>query len=168
MITMICDASPLIFLAKIDQLHLIPEVLKGEVVILKVIADEVSFACPDDLERKRLEHFFNRCQITDFIDSSYPSRSLSKNDRSVLNWAIQNKPDWMVADERLLRRLAISEGIEVIGVFGLLIASAKREIHTTKRVRSLVDELISRHNCHISVTLYQRIIEALDQISMDG
>ena len=37
----VCDASPLIFLAKLDCLDLIPALLGDRIVVLQCVADEV-------------------------------------------------------------------------------------------------------------------------------
>jgi predicted nucleic acid-binding protein len=80
----------------------------------------------------------------------------------VLNWSIQNQVDWLVADERLLRRIAKEEKIEVIGMFGILIAAARKNLRSTRVVKLMIDELVGKHGCRISVSLYQRLIEVLD------
>ena len=161
--TILCDASPLIFLAKLDELSLIAEVLEGEIVILQSIVDEVCCDSAGEIELLRLRRFLNSITVVEFSDSDYPSQSLSENDRSVLNWSIRNRVDWLVADERLLRRIAKEEKIEVIGIFGILIAAARKELRTTAQVRSMIDELVGKHGCRISVSLYQSLIEALNE-----
>ena len=109
----VCDASPLVFLAKLDRLSLIPSVLGGSVFVLKCIADEVLSDSAGPQERARLDEFLERVQIVDFEVSRPPSRSLSRSDQAVLVWAIDNRADWLVADERMLRRIAVAEGIRV-------------------------------------------------------
>lgn len=57
MTTILCDASPLIFLAKLDSLDLISQVLGGEVVILRCVADEVCSDSAGEVESLRLRKF---------------------------------------------------------------------------------------------------------------
>ena len=49
----ICDASPLILLAKINQLDLIHKVLEGETLVLQCIVDEVCSDSAGEVERIR-------------------------------------------------------------------------------------------------------------------
>lgn len=160
----ICDASPLIFLAKLDLLELIDEVLGKRIVILRCIADEVCRGSVDEGEIVRLRHFFEDTDITEFSEADYPSQSLSESDRCVLNWAIQHRPDFLVADERLLRRIAREEGIATVGTFGILIETARRNLRTVAEVRASVDDLVSVHGCRISVALYRKIMAELEEI----
>lgn len=159
----LCDASPLIFLAKLDALDLISEIFCGEVVILKCVAEEVCSKSAGDVERIRLHRLLETAAVIAFEESDYPSRSLSENDRRVLNWAIQNRPDRLVADERLLRRIAREEGIATIGTFGILVAAAKKGIRSREVVRKMVDDLVGKHGCRVSVALYQRVISELEK-----
>ena len=160
----ICDASPLIFLAKLDRLELIAAVLEGEVFVLKCVVEEVATENTDPVERARLNAFFDSVEVVDFTASEYPSTSLSRSDRSTLQWAIENRADWLLADERLLRRIAAAEGISVVGFLGILVESARKGLLSAANARCAIDESVSRHGCRISVALYQRIRSELDQI----
>jgi predicted nucleic acid-binding protein len=158
----ICDASPLILLAKINQLDLIHKVLDGEILVLQCIVDEVCSDSAGEVESIRLNRFLETVKIVDFVDSDYPSKSLSTNDRSVLNWSIQNRPEWLVADERLLRRIAREENLKVIGTLGILVAAHQKGLLAKEETKQAVDELVSVHKLRISVTLYQKVIQVLD------
>jgi len=158
----ICDASPLILLAKIDYLDLIDKVLEGEIMVLQVIVDEVCSDSAGDVERIRLNRFVKTVKVVDFVDPEYPSTTLSQNDRSVLNWAIQNQPDWLIADEKLLRRIAKEEGLQVIGTIGLLVAGYRKSFLSKAQVKAKIDELITVHKYRISVGLYQKILQEMD------
>ena len=157
----ICDASPLILLAKINQLDLIHKVLEGEILVLQCIVDEVCSDSAGEVERLRQNRFLENVKIVDFNDSDYPSQSLSANDRSVLNWSIHNHPEWLVADERLLRRIAKEENLKVIGTLGILVAAQHKGLLTKEKTKQAVDELVSVHKLRISVGLYQKVLEEL-------
>ena len=157
----ICDASPLILLAKINQLDLIHKVLEGETLVLQCIVDEVCSDSAGEVERIRLNRFLEDIKIVDFVDSDYPSKSLSTNDRSVLKWSIQNKPEWLIADERLLRRIAKEEKLKVIGTLGILVAAQQKGLLTKIETKQAVDELVSFHKLRISVVVYQKALQEL-------
>ncbi len=157
----VCDASPLVFLAKLDRLPLISAVLGGDVFVLRCIVDEVASEGAGPRERERLDEFLERVQIVDFDSSPPPSRSLSRCDQSVLLWAVENRADWLVADERMLRRIAVAERIRVVGFLGLLIAAAQRGILSRSEARLAIDDAVSTHGCRISIDLYRRLLAEL-------
>lgn len=164
MSTILCDASPLIFLAKIDCLKLIAEVLPGEICVLRCVADEVRVDAIGPAEASRLARFFEEIRVIEFEKTDYPSQALSTSDRSTLSWAIQNRPDWLVADERLVRRIAVEEGLAVIGVLGILFRAARTGLLTRDEVRTHVDALVGKHDFRISVSLYQRVMSEIESL----
>ena len=158
MTIVVCDASPLIFLAKLDRLGLISPLLGEDVVVLQCVADEVlGPAGHHNLEQGRLRDFLLTVRIVDFTDSTQRSVSLSESDRRSLAYAVSHRVAWLVADERLLRRIARHEGIATIGTLGLLVAAAKRGLLTRRQAMDDVDAAISSHQFRISIALYQQV-----------
>jgi len=160
--TVRCDASPLIFLAKLDRLDLIPDLLGPGVCALRLVIDEVCRADTPPVEFGRLTRFLEKIEVIDFAESGHPSQSLSRSDRATLNWAIRNRPDWLLADERLLRRVAVGEGLAVIGTLGLLFMAGRAGVLTKSELRSGVEDLVGEHGFRISVDLYQRVLRELE------
>ncbi len=62
----VCDASPLIFLAELDRLNLISKVLDGDVFVLQCVVDEVASENSNPLETARLRVFFEHVEVIDF------------------------------------------------------------------------------------------------------
>jgi predicted nucleic acid-binding protein len=163
--TIVCDASPLIFLAKLNRLDVLPQVLEGEIFVLRCVVNEVLTESAGSVERKRLDEFFASAEVVDFAVAEESAGALSRSDRSTLAWAIENGADWLLADERLLRRVATEEGIAVIGFLGVLLLAARRKVLSGAEVRDDIDACVSRHGCRISVALYQRLISELDALA---
>jgi predicted nucleic acid-binding protein len=163
----VCDASPLVFLAKLNRLDLIPEILGDDIFVLRCVVDEVCSDRAGPLETVRLASFFEEARIIDFHSPECPSSALSRSDWSTLKWASENHADWLVADERLLRQVAIEEGIQVVGFLGLLMEGARRDLLSPAEARSAVDDAVSRHGCRISVALYQRVIAVLEELASE-
>ena len=159
--TVVYDASPLIFLAKLNRLELIPRVLDAEVCVLRCVADEVLGGGAGPVERQRLLAFLESAEVVEFDTPAEPAGALSRCDRATLEWAIENRIDWLLADERLLRRIAAEKGIAVIGFLGLLLRAARRNLLSGCETRCAIDESVSRHGCRISVALYQRLLSEL-------
>lgn len=160
--TVVCDASPLIFLAKLDRLALISATLGEDVVVLQCIVDEVVSDSAGPQERARLIELLEQVEIVDFEASWAPSRSLSRSDQSVLAWTVENRADWLVTDERMLRRIAVAEGVRVVGFLGLLIVAAQRGSLSRSEARLAIDDAVSQHGCRISIELYRRLLAELE------
>lgn len=157
MMTVVCDASPLIFLAKLNRLELITRLLGADVVVLQCVVAEVFAGTHDhDPEQSRLETFFEHVRIVTFEESRFTSGRLSVSDRQTLTYAIRHHAAWLVADERLLRRVARHEGIATIGTLGLLAGAARRGLLSRRAALADLDTAISSHRFRISVALYQK------------
>jgi len=160
--TTLCDASPLIFLAKIDLLDLLHEVPGGRLVVLNVVKQEVLADPKTDAERTRLEAFLQRVHMESMtVNSKYRTGPLSENDRACLAWAIENRAKWMVGDERFLRRAARAEGVRVIGFIGVLLESVRRKIIPASIAEAALDDAVTLHNFRVSLPLYRRILKEL-------
>jgi predicted nucleic acid-binding protein len=162
--TVLCDVSPLIFLSKLNYLKLIGQLLGNKIHVLQCVADEVLLNCPDAVEKSRLSEFIDTVQLIDFKVTQSISTALSLSDQSSLTWAVQNKVDILLADERLLRKIAAEEGIRAIGFLGLLVSAGKSGNMTAAQVRQAVDDAVSKHHCRISIRLYQRVLKEIDSM----
>ena len=159
----VCDASPLIFLAKLNRLDLISQLLGTEVVVLECVADEVmSGTSAGELEKQRLERFLKSSRIVAFNESSYAAGRLSFSDRQTLTYAIRQRAHWLLADERLMRRIAQEEGLATIGTLGLLIAAVKRGYLPAREALRDLDSAVGKHGFRISTALYQHFRAVLE------
>jgi predicted nucleic acid-binding protein len=153
----VCDASPLIFLAKLNRLDLISPLLGPDVVVLQCVVDEVlESGRAGDIELRRLRVFLKSARIVDFRETAWSSGRLSASDRQTLTYAVQQRARWLLADERLLRRIATEEGLATIGTLGLIAAAAKYGLITPKEALADIDAAVSKHGFRISIALYQR------------
>lgn len=162
--TVVCDVSPIIFLARLNRLHLIADVLGGRIHVLQCVVDELRSESAGAVESARLAKFLKTAKVVSSRKTRRTSQSLSQCDRYTLTWAIENNADWLVCDERLLRRIAVEEGLRVVGFPGLLVQGAKEKHLSPVAARKAVNEAVARYGCRISVALFQRILEELDAI----
>ena len=162
MTVVVCDASPLIILAKLDRLDLIGGVLGDDIVVLRCVADEVLGERAGTIERQRLAEFLSTsARVAEFSESDISSTTLSESDQFTLTYSMRNSVDWLVADEKLMRRVASKQGIAVMGVLGLIVAATNRHLITHKEAESLLREAVSDHGLRISVALHQRVLDEL-------
>ena len=160
----VCDASPLIFLAKLDLLSLIPDLLCGKVYLLQCVLDEIRSEKASPVELRRIETFLTQAEIVQFDADPIRSSALSRSDQSTLQWAVHQQVDWLVADEKLLRSIAIAEGLAVTGFLGLIVFAARTGRLSGAASREALRLAVSLHGCRISAALYQRVLSELDKI----
>jgi hypothetical protein len=83
--TVVCDASPLIFLAKLNRLDLITRLLGPEVVVVECVAREVThIERAGEIERARLEAFLATATVVHYTETTPASARLSTCDRQTL------------------------------------------------------------------------------------
>lgn len=129
----VCDASPLILLAKIGRADLL-SVLSDELVIPEAVAREVEAGAENSPAKQWLRGAARR--FVRSADAGVPAVDawgLDPGERAVLSWAYE-KPDWTaVVDDRAGRRCASALGIVVTGTIGVvLLAKEEKQIAEVK------------------------------------
>jgi len=133
-----------------------------KVTVLRCVADEVLCERAGIVERQRLETFLGAdAQVVDFSETDVESWSLSLSDQCSLTYCMRNRADWLVADERLLRRVARAKGISVVGALGILLQAVRAGNLSRSDARQDVEAAIAEHGLRISVALYQRVLQEL-------
>lgn len=129
----VSEASPLIFLAKINRLELIESVTLRKPVVLQGVMEEVLSDRAMPVEAERLRKWRSAATVVDYTGSIVSSEALSSTDHSSLAWAVENRAEWLQADERLLRRFARERGIQGIGFCGLLLQAVRMDQMTSQQ-----------------------------------
>lgn len=158
---LVADAAPLIFLAKINQLELIPDLYSNEILIPDRIQAEVLGPRTRPDEERLLAKFLTRCTLIEMIGPEIFSKAMSLTDNCVLSLALEKKAELVVVDDRLLRKIAVLEGLKVIGTLGILMGAAKRQIISPKQVHRLLEELIEDHRFRIGTAVYDGVLKAI-------
>lgn len=122
----VSDASPLVTLARIGRLELLPA-LYGRVIVPEAVWREVTASAPEkagaaDLRAARwLEHraVGDRARVARLL------ATLDQGESEAIVLADEVGADLLLMDERLGREQARREGVRVIGLLGVL-AEAKR------------------------------------------
>lgn len=129
MAIVIADAGPLIALAKINHLQLLPA-LFGKVVITQVVADECLRGQSADalLIGQALASAWLQC--VDNPDFKHPlSRSLGLGEQSSIEYALQtNGNALLILDDALARKQALRKQLPIVGTAGLLFAAQRKAL----------------------------------------
>ncbi len=160
--TVVADASPLIFLGRIRQLALIRRVLGDDVVVPQQIREEVLATPLDRAESVELHRFLAAARV-ERVDSPRDfAAGMSRADKAAMTLAVGLKADLLLTDDRTVRRLATVEGVRALGTLGVLLLALRRGLVDGAEVRRLIDDLVGSHGFRIGVELYAAVIREID------
>jgi predicted nucleic acid-binding protein len=169
--TLVFDATPLIYLAKADRLGVLTD-LEDDLVIpgrvyKEVVDDGMKRGYPD---AKRINNhlrdglFGQRTfEKNERFENLVENTSLSSADVAVLLLA-DDTNGTAVMDEQHGREVADVEGIETRGTAYLLLSLVKRGDLPAEEARDTIDEMLDA-GWHCSPNLYAEIIRKLDELA---
>ncbi len=160
--TVVADASPLIFLGKIQRLVLIHRILGDVVVVPQQVREEVLARPVDHAESVELERFLASARVERVDSPDDFAAGMSRADNAAMTLAVRLEADLLLTDDRTVRRLATVEGIRPLGTLGVLLLALRRGLVDRAEVRRLVDDLVRSHGFRIGVELYAAVIREID------
>ena len=104
--TVVADASPLIFLGKIRRLDLIHRVLGDDVAVPQQVRDEVLAGPLDRAESDELHRFLAAVRMERVDSPRGFAVGMSRADNAAMTLAVRLEADLLLADDRTVRRLA--------------------------------------------------------------
>jgi len=129
MAVVIADVGPLIALAKINQLHLLPA-LFIEVLITQAVADECLRGQSSDavLIKQALDSRW--LQRVDNPIFTHPlSRSLGLGEQSSIEYALQTRGNTLlILDDGLARKQVLPKQLVIVGTAALLLAAQRKTL----------------------------------------
>ena len=153
---MISNASPIIFLANINQLNLLKK-LFGKVTITELVKEEVL------IENKPGYAILDKAIQEKWIVIENPKRikinEIKKGEDLVIALAKEKKDNVIIDDANAIKK-AISLNIPFIRTTTIIIGASNRNIISKKEASKLIDKLIEA-GYYISPQIYLKIIEAL-------
>jgi predicted nucleic acid-binding protein len=163
----VADASPLIFLAKIEKLILIPRLFAGELLVPSSVRDEVLAAPIAPAEALALGAFLASCRVVGVRRPRRFAAALSRADSEALTLALRRRADLLLSDERLLRAMARLEGVRPMGTLGVLLRAHRAGMLSATEARTLVETLIREHRFRIGIEVYEAVQRAIDRMAQD-
>lgn len=134
----VVNASPLIVLAKINQVTLIQELCEEWIIPIGVL-DEINLGPEDDPARLWLQANKKGIIKKVAIVPQVASWDLGQGETEVLSWAYSNPDYKAILDDRAARNCAVSLNVTVKGTIGvLLLAKQEKKI---KRITPLLEQV---------------------------
>ena len=158
---LVADAAPLIFLAKINQLSLLKQLFRAEILVPSAVHKEIlGPEVPPDEERL-LAAFLSGCKVVDLRKPVKFAQALSFADNCILTLATRERAAMVLSDDRLLRKTAVIERFQVMGTLGVLLRATKNSLLNAEATKILIQQLVEDHNFRISTTVYDAALKAI-------
>lgn len=159
--TVVADACPLIFLAKIRCLDLLTRLFGSEIVLTESVRQEVVGGAAAPAEAAELTRFLATATSEQVAAVRTYTTALSRADHETLALALMRKADLFLTDDRLLRELASFEGVRPMGTLGVLLLAVRKRLLTKRAAKGHVDALVRRHGLRISIEVYEAVVREL-------
>jgi hypothetical protein len=147
----VCNSSPLIALASVGCLELLPPLFRT-LLIPPAVAAEIAPSIPARPDWLQVR------MLTRPVPDVAPA--LGHGEQEVLGLGVELDARRVVLDDRAARRVAVQLDLHVIGTLGVLLA-AKR-LRLLERVRPSMDAL-RKEGFFMSARLYDRVLDLADE-----
>ncbi len=158
----ISDTTTLIILAKSDKLDLLSNLFQ-QIFIPKAVEDELKFK--DDIVKYRIEKF-NKISVKNINDTKTLNRikklNIDNGEIEAISLAIELDLK-LIIDERKGRIVAINQGLEVVGVLGILVENYKLH-HISFEEAHYYLKLFKKNGLRVSEKLEEVILEKLEDL----
>ncbi len=158
----VADASPLIFLAKIRRLALVPAVLGSDIRVPRAVREEVLTPRTDSAEADVLADFLAICRVENVTNVRRFASAMSAADNEALTLAVRRRADILLCDDRIVRLMAETEGVQPLGTLGLLLRAMRQTRLTPAETRKAVDALVRSHGFRIDTALYLAVVRTIE------
>jgi predicted nucleic acid-binding protein len=146
----VLNTSPVIFLGKINCLHLLENCVDSVFVPQNVV---------QELGDESLPPFINIKSLS-MIGTAYVKGAIARlheGELSVIVLAQELNADYVILDDLLARQKAQRLGLNVMGTLGLLLLMEKRQLLSNSEVWQLIAELTQRHGMYLSANILQQL-----------
>jgi hypothetical protein len=166
--TVVCNTSPISNLAAIGQLTLLQKVY-GNVIIPQTVADEITKVATIYTQATSvfsqswigIQTVNNATRVLELR-----GRKLDAGESEAIALALEINAELLVIDERLGREIAVSEGLNITGLIGVLLEAKNRGL--ISQVKPMMDALIVQAGFRVSSGLYTEVLRLSREESVIG
>jgi uncharacterized protein len=160
-VIVISDTSPITNLAAIGQLDIL-RLLYGDIIIPTAVYNEMAGlgkVVPGTAEVQtfpwiKTQSVTNSVRVADILENR---ENIDLGEAESIILALELKANILLIDERRGRAVAMSYGLNVTGLLGILIQAKQNGLILS--VKPLIDKLIVQANFRISSQLYALVLE---------
>jgi len=158
-VIVISDASPLINLAIIGRLEILPA-LFGQVIVPKKVFDEVVIQGADmpgaEEVRRAAWIVVKACSNQSLVQSL--QQQIDPGEAEAIALALEIRADLLLIDERIGRALAKDFHLPIMGLLGVLKIAKNKGL--VSQIKPVLDELIHKAGFRIASELYLQILDS--------
>jgi len=147
----VSDTSAITSLLQIGRLEILPT-LYQDVIIPQEVGDELRRF------HAALPPFIRVLNVTDRTRLAKLETELDRGEAAAISLMLEGKGDLLLMDERRGRKVAIREGLAVVGVIGVLLEARQRGIIAS--LAGVIQELEQKAGFRISSRLKQLVLQA--------
>ena len=150
----VSDTSPLTALLTIGEGDLLPK-LFADVVIPAAVRDELLRshpALPGWLRIERVHDSSEALRLAGIVDTG---------EAEAIELAKELKADWLLIDERKGRRLAVQEGVPVIGLIGVMLLAKRRQLIASARM--LLERLENEAGIYLAEGIREKALKSVGE-----
>lgn len=159
----VSNASPLINLARIGRLSLLPRIF-GRLLIPEAVWQEVveEGQGQPGADEIRQAAWVERTAVSNrqFVHSL--RQDLDPGEAEAIALAVEINADWLLMDERLGRETARHFGVRYLGLIGVLSAAKRRG--DLNALRPLLEQLRDVAGFRISSALYEQVLQDAEEM----
>lgn len=150
----VLNTSPIIFLGKINCLHLLEHCASEIIAPQNVVLELGNYSLPD----------FIRVETLSMVGLSYVKGAIGRlheGELAAMVLAQELDAGFVILDDLLARQKAQRLGLKVMGTLGLLLLMAKRKLLTNQQVWNYIIDLTQQHGMYLSPKIIEQIREKL-------
>jgi len=156
----VTNASPLIFLTKIDSLRLLQQCFSGVLAPPGVVA-ETGLDLPDFVEQSRLSGVGEA-----FVRGALGT--LHRGEVETLVLARERNIDLVAVDDGAARRKAVQMGLRPLGTVGILVLARRFGHLDEPAALDKLNQLVDRHGLYLSSAIIHRVRGAFAEQRTDA
>lgn len=146
----VLNTSPIIFLSKVNSLHLLSDCFESVHAPKAVVEELHEYAAPRFIQAHSLTA----------ISAAYVQGALGRlhqGELEAIMLAQELSADFVILDDLLARQKAQRLAINVMGTLGLLLLFQKRGLLASGQVWQKIIELVQQHKLYLSPKILQQI-----------
>jgi predicted nucleic acid-binding protein len=159
----ISDASPILNLAVVGKLNLLPQLYKS-VIVPQSVFEEVTQGGKDRPGAMELTNApwisVLPCNNRHLFEEL--STTLDIGEAEAIALAVEINADLLLIDEKKGRETARRYHVRVTGLLGVLLQAKRKGM--LKEIRSVLDEMVVKANFRVSKELYEQIVVSAGEI----
>lgn len=158
----VSDTSPIINLAMIGRLSLLPAVFNRVIIPQKVFEEIVSqgTGLPGALEISTA-NWVDVLTCKDFQKVQALEDEIDPGESEAIILALEMDADLILLDDYAARAVADRLGLEYTGLLGLLIRA--KQMGFVENVRTIMDDLITIANFRVSQSVYDAVVKIVGE-----